>query len=402
MLLPISTDAPVYHWPYATIGLIVANVLAFPLFHSLIATIGGDTTDPADAEHAAQLLYWLILVHGDLNPVQWVTSLFMHGGFMHLLTNMVFLWVFGLIVEGKVGWARFLGLYLGIGVLQSAFTQFATLASTNDNVSIGASSAIAGLMAISLIWAPRNNIDCLYWFGFFMGTTEIAVFVLALIYATIDLLFLAIEIVTTGDIIGGLLHPMGTVLGAIVGIVMVKMKLVDCEGFDLFHAWNGADPNAEVDYKEVDARVAIKKEERATQQRRDAHQQIREYLEEDNVRGAATLYQKLKQHGTHVELDREELIALVKGLHERKEWALSAPLMYEWVARFPQGTDNVRLKLAQICVTALEKPARALEILQSLDSSQLPPEKQAMARKIVAKAHQLQAEGVYELDDESW
>ena len=395
MLIPLSCDSPVYHWPYATIGLIAANVLAFVPFQML-----WHSESPASAE----LLYWLVLVHGDLNPVQWVTSMFAHIDILHLVGNMVFLWVFGLIVEGKVGWLKFLAIYMGIGILQSAIQQIGTLGVSQPSIALGASSAIAGAMAISLIWAPKNEIHCFYWITFFfVGTVDIAVMVFAFIYMAFDLLYLAVSITNSGSPMGtGLLHLMGTMLGLVVGVVMVKGNLVDCEGWDLFSVWNGADPDKEPDYAKLDAEVAKRKQAKAAQQQQDAHQQFLIYLKEGNVRGAASLYNKLRHHEGAFELDRNELIALIRGLHDRKEWELSAPFMHQLVTRFPEGTESVALKLAQICVTAIEKPARALEVLGTTNLAKLSPEKQQLAKKIAHKAHQLQAEGVYELDDESW
>jgi membrane associated rhomboid family serine protease len=79
MLIPFRTDAPIYYWPYATVGLIVVNCLV------LGAMMTGSFEDPE---------LW-ILEHGRLSPLQWVSSNFIHGGPLHLLGNMFFLWGFG-------------------------------------------------------------------------------------------------------------------------------------------------------------------------------------------------------------------------------------------------------------------------------------------------------------------
>lgn len=112
MLIPYNTDAPIYHWPAGTVGLIAANVL------SLGAIGTGWWPDPGD--------YALSYGRG-IHPLQWLTSFFLHAGVLHLVGNMVFLWSFGLVVEGKLGWQKFVPLYLGLGVLQSALEQVALL-----------------------------------------------------------------------------------------------------------------------------------------------------------------------------------------------------------------------------------------------------------------------------------
>src|SRR5688500_1721165 len=102
MIIPYNTDAPLYHRPFATIGLIAANTLAF------VALLGHPNVES-----------WMLALGQGLHPLQWITSLFLHDGLMHLLGNMFFLWVFGLVIEGKLGWWRFLLVYLGLGAFES-------------------------------------------------------------------------------------------------------------------------------------------------------------------------------------------------------------------------------------------------------------------------------------------
>ena len=103
-MIPYATDAPIYHWPKATVALIVINTLVFGF------TIGMNDE---------QITPWLLTYGNGLHPLQWVSSLFLHAGLMHLIGNMIFLWSFGLVVEGKVGSLVFLAVYLGIGAAQS-------------------------------------------------------------------------------------------------------------------------------------------------------------------------------------------------------------------------------------------------------------------------------------------
>src|SRR5687767_7090689 len=123
MLIPFRTDAPIYHWPFATVSLIVINTLI------ALAVAAGTFPEPEE---------W-ILRHGEFNPLQWFTSNFIHGGIFHVLGNMFFLWGFGLVVEGKLGWWKFLILYLGLGVTQSAIEQTIMLGA-EEGGSYGASA----------------------------------------------------------------------------------------------------------------------------------------------------------------------------------------------------------------------------------------------------------------------
>ncbi len=151
MLIPWSTDAPLYHMPVVTITLIVVNTLAF------LGIIVAEDPTP-----------WALAFGDGLHPVQWFTNIFMHAGVGHLLGNMIFLWAFGLVIEGKVGWWRFLIIYLGLGVFESAVSQIGMLGSAGG-LAVGASGAIYGLLAMALVWAPKNSLNCLlflFWYPF--------------------------------------------------------------------------------------------------------------------------------------------------------------------------------------------------------------------------------------------
>ena len=76
---------------------------------------------------------------------------------MHLIGNMIYLWGFGLIVEGKVGWWRFLMIYLAIGAIECAIEQTLMLGADSKSYSQGASAVVYGLVAIGMVWAPGTR-----------------------------------------------------------------------------------------------------------------------------------------------------------------------------------------------------------------------------------------------------
>ena len=90
----------------------------------------------------------MLEVGGSIHPTQWLTCCnFMHADPMHLIGNMICLWAFGLVVEGKLGACKTLFVYLGIGVAHGAIVQFLTLGS-HHTYCLGASGVIYGFMAI--------------------------------------------------------------------------------------------------------------------------------------------------------------------------------------------------------------------------------------------------------------
>ena len=86
-----------------------------------------------------------------------ITSLFLHGNFLHLLVNMWFLWVFGLNIEMRLGTFRFLLFYILCGIAGSVL-----FALSADVMVIGASASVAGLLGGYLVLFPKNKIKALF------------------------------------------------------------------------------------------------------------------------------------------------------------------------------------------------------------------------------------------------
>ena len=94
-------------------------------------------------------------------PVRWtiLTSMFLHGGWMHLIGNMLYLWIVGDNVEEVLGRFRYILVYLACGLMAS----LAQIAPNPDSVipTLGASGAIAGIMGAYVVWFPHNQIRVL-------------------------------------------------------------------------------------------------------------------------------------------------------------------------------------------------------------------------------------------------
>ncbi|MEM9352727.1 MAG: rhomboid family intramembrane serine protease [Planctomycetota bacterium] len=383
MIVPYGTDAPIYYLPVATAGLIVVNTMAF------FSMASGSMPDPEQ---------WLLPYGQGWTPLQWFTSMFMHADVFHLIGNMIFLGVFGLLVEGKVGWWKFLLCYLTVGVLQSVLEQGIQIALGGEGFSLGASSAIYGIMAIAAVWMPMADIRVWYWFFFFMmGTGEIRTVWFAAFFIGMDLFYSAIEGVNSS----AWLHVGGVLVGAPLGVAMYKLGLVDCEGWDIFHVIRG-DEGAK---KEKAAA-----EERRVEQQKDKQQQafdtgpekIAWLLEQGSDEPAFELYKRLRHLGGPVQLPRATLLKMIAGLHRQERWRESCPLMADCLKRFPEGTEGVRVKLAQICLIELQRPNKALEVLRGLDVQKLPTKLVPLTKKVAAAAQQMVREGHVELDTEAW
>lgn len=189
-MFPLSDDNPTHRTPVATIALIAINLLiwffvqgmgaANPLAESLClyGLFPGDllgTIDPGTRQPLSDSL--VCVLNGDGNPASLVTSMFMHGGWFHIIGNMWFLWVFGDNVEDVMGPVRFVIFYLLCGLGAAAAQVLTDMSSTLPMV--GASGAIGGVMGAYALLFPRARVNTLIFLGFYITTIGVpAVFML--------------------------------------------------------------------------------------------------------------------------------------------------------------------------------------------------------------------------------
>ena len=381
-MLPYSCNAPIYHWPIATVSVIATNVLVF----------FGAVAGKINLENG-----WVLEYGQGLHAQQWILSIFAHAGPMHLVSNMFFLWVFGLVTEGKIGWLKFLSCYLFIGVGQSAVEQFIFSGSEYAGEgSLGASAAVFGLMGMACVWAPANEVTMFTWIFMRVYTFEVSIGILSACYVGIELTLWIVLGHAAGS---ALLHLMGAFMGFAIGAAMLRTKQVDCEHWDLFSLFQGNyGPYAK---KEASTLSEKELEERKKSHALDAKRKFLACLQTKQAIRALEVRQRMIDLGHPLEVDRRELLALIAGLHQEKKWKASVPVMAEFLKRFPEGSEPVRLKLAQICLVEMERPAKAVELLEELSSGKLSEEQTKFRQKLLAVARRQVQEGVLEVDDET-
>src|SRR5207244_1955365 len=129
---------------------------------------------------------------------------------------------------------RFLLLYLGIGAAECATEQMLTLGAS-AGVSYGASAIVYGLVAVSLVWAPRNDLTCWVFFWYFMRFYFNDHQIPILWYATFYIAIEAITVPLSGfAVTSSLLHLLGAAWGFALAVLILKANWVDCENWDLF------------------------------------------------------------------------------------------------------------------------------------------------------------------------
>lgn len=158
-MFPLRDDRPTSTPPIVTILLIVACAMVF--FHEI-------TLDDFSRNYFVEK-YGMVPARFTLETV--VTSMFVHGGWMHIIGNMLFLWAFGKSLEDAMGHVKFFSFYMLCGIVAGFVQLFFNL---NSRVpTVGASGAIAGVMGAYLLKFPRAYIHTLVFIIVFVTTTEI-------------------------------------------------------------------------------------------------------------------------------------------------------------------------------------------------------------------------------------
>jgi rhomboid family protein len=232
-VFPLRDNIPTDRFPIVTVALIVANVLAYfffqkgglsfgePSSHDFLCnlyeygTIPREVTDPnvhLQLQGCAPMTAptWLTLF----------TSMFMHGGLLHLGGNMLFLWIFGNNVEDSMGPVKFVLFYLLGGLAADAGQILFSI--NSETPSIGASGAVAGVLGGYLLLFPRARVVTLIFIVFFFTILELpAIFFLG-IWIIEQALFAYFDLVGPSGSGGGVAY-FAHIGGFVFGLLFIRL-----------------------------------------------------------------------------------------------------------------------------------------------------------------------------------
>jgi membrane associated rhomboid family serine protease len=232
-MLPYHDENETLRPAYVTIALIVVNVLVWILIQgagipeAVAASVCNYGLVPGELTMAA--------IPGDRFPMgenlvcvvdpgrevsHLLTSMFLHGSWMHLLGNMWFLWLFGNNIEDSMTHGRFVAFYVLSGIAAALFQVFADPDSIVPMV--GASGAISGVMGAYLVLYPRARVYTLVPLGFFITTIALPAWAMLLYWAFIQLVSGVSDVVAGQEGAGGVAF-WAHLGGFIAGIVLVKI-----------------------------------------------------------------------------------------------------------------------------------------------------------------------------------
>lgn len=225
-MVPIKDNNPTKITPYVTYGLVAVNVLLF-IYESSLPPQYLNGFFHLFAVVPRELSYSFTGVAINQPVPEWITlitSQFLHGGFLHLAGNMLFLWIFGNNVEDKLGHIKYIFFYLTCGVLASLAQWFFSQGSAIP--SLGASGAIAGVMGAYIIRFPKAEVLTLIPLGFFFPTFRVPAYFFLGFWFIQQALYGVASLGTPTNIgmeSGGIAywaHAGGFVFGAILGPIL--------------------------------------------------------------------------------------------------------------------------------------------------------------------------------------
>ena len=342
---------------------------------------------------------WVLqfMLKGD-RPYLWqfVSYAFLHGGIMHILGNMYFLYLFGNNVNDKLGHVGYMCFYLAGAVFSGVGH---TLMSSNPV--LGASGAVAAVTGAYLVLFPQTLITVLYWF-IFIGTMEVPA-----------LYFIAFKLIIWDNMIESRLAPStiaygahlaGYVFGIAAIVGLLATGLVSGGTYDLWamiKRWNrrrryrdvvssGYDPfSGQTKSKRIRVKEVIKsaaqqqKEEEIRRLRND----ISNRMDQRNLPWAAEAYLELMEHDSEQILPRQYLLDIANQLAGNSQHAESAQAYEQLLTHYSnyEYAEQVELMLGVIYSRYLNQPTPAIKYLQAAAKKLSDPGQLKMCRDELAR-----------------
>lgn len=235
-MFPLSDENPTVRTPITTY-LLIATILAVWVFYQgagfdaqiLAASVCNLGMVPGEITKQAALGTGVPIGPGmecivDAEPVNVftpITSMFLHGGWGHLLGNLLFFWVFGNNIEDSMGRVRFLVFYLICGLIAAA--SHVLLDPTSPVPTVGASGAISGVLGAYLILYPHVRVRMLFWFLLFIRVFRVPAWAVLLWWFFWQVVAGLPQLMTIDREVSGGVAVWAHIGGFVAGVVLVKL-----------------------------------------------------------------------------------------------------------------------------------------------------------------------------------
>jgi len=394
MLLPLRTNILPRRTPYANYLLIIANVVIFLLTYGPHQGIWEGRVVVVPVNHVVERF---MLIPAERHWWQFLSYAFLHGGLMHIVGNMFFLYLFGNNVNDKLGHLGYLGFYLA-GAVFSGIGH--TLVNYTSHVpTLGASGAIAAVTGAYLVLFPQTLVTVLYWF-FILGTVEVP----ALYFIGFKMIVLDNVIIRYTPGVAYDAHLAGYAFGIAAGIVLLATRVVPSSSFDLWAmikrwnrrrqyrdvVWGGFDPfTGQAERKPVDAKEVKKTaaELEKESQAKELRSQINSRIGEHNLAAAADLYLELMQLDRGQVLPRQHLLDIANQLASDNRPTQAALAYEQFLTHYGNYAyaEQVELMLGILYSRYLHQPKEAMRYLQAAADKLSDPNQLKMCRDELAR-----------------
>ena len=220
-MFPISDSVSSKKFPFVNLGLILLTCYVFYL----------QLNNPEAFTYSYALVPSSVRFTDYTTLIQFVTSIFLHGGWLHIISNMWFLWIFGDNVEGSLGHFWYLILYLASGVI-GGLAQYLFMPDSNIPM-LGASGAVAGALGAYFLLFPHHKIKTLLPILGFITFTNVSAYIMLGYWFVLQVFSGAMSIPGSQIDEGGVAfwaHVGGFVAGLIIGKIFARSEKVVLEG----------------------------------------------------------------------------------------------------------------------------------------------------------------------------
>ena len=388
--IPVGTEARVRRTPWGTIALASVNLGAFLYF----STVPGSDLD----------FYHLMLHPGAPSLFTSITSSFLHSGWLHLLSNLVYLGIFAPPVESRIGTGKFLAAYLCFAGLANLTQAYWMLRFEPDMASLpilGASGAVAGVMGLFLVrlYFARlkfTAVTLLYFQGISrVNKIALPAFAAIILWFALQAIY---QIALPGQGTAYISHIAGLAFGTGLGFLMglsgegrLERRLVLGDRYAERGEWYAAlgEYEAYLAKRPQDSEVLIRaaRVQRVTHQTAAAKERFRQTIAsrllEKDVEGACDAFDEMKRLLGDVSIPSGHLLRIAR-CYEEKRRPSDASRAYEAYGRhYPEapGAATALLKCIDIERRTLNNPGRAQYVCQELLKWKLAPDTERMARE---------------------
>jgi rhomboid family protein len=383
---PNPPGRPYINWALISLNVVVFLVVSLPLMSAqpdlnspllidYLNAVGARGNIPVEAILRQVSAYDLFVFEFGYRPAiaslpTLFSSMFLHAGWLHLLGNMLFLYIFGDNVEHRLGGFKYLLAYLAAGAAAALF--FALFAPNSQIPMIGASGAISGVLGLYFVWFPRNRVKTfVFFFPFIMQTLLIPCRFVLGFYLVIDNLLPFLLSRSDG---GGVAH------GAHIGGFLAGLCI----------AWYG--DRLALGFRQRGRRSQSKPDARPGAPPRTetvSLEHLRQAVAEGRLGDAATLYARLPARQQRCEVEPKSMLAIGRFLLRQSDWDGALAVFRRFIAEYPSDPAIVEAYLG--AGRALMYKPRCLTssyhyLLSALDTAQT----EAQASEIRALLRQVE------------